>query len=76
MRIRKVPVVSLIIVLVIIHVASAVELRSYYVECDPDEFEYIIDHPLEERYIDCTFSYNDSIWQDVRIRLRGESSHC
>ncbi|MCF7811941.1 CotH kinase family protein [bacterium] len=74
MKIGKVAVATLIIVLVIIHAVSAVELRSYYVECDADEFEYILNHPLEERYIDCTFSYNDSAWQDVRIRLRGESS--
>ncbi len=53
---------------------SAVELRTYYISCDPEEFNYIISNPLEDHYIDCVFEYNTRTWRDVRIRIRGESS--
>ena len=52
----------------------SLELRSYYIECDPDEFAYIIAHPNENDYIDCSFEFNNNHWDNVRIRLRGESS--
>ncbi|MDP8240914.1 MAG: CotH kinase family protein [Candidatus Hatepunaea meridiana] len=63
-----------LLLLITITSATSLELHSYYVECDPDEFEYIIEHPGENLYIDCTFEYNDSTWRDARIRLRGEAS--
>ena len=50
------------------------ELRDYFVSSDQAEFDYIIANPFEDNYIDCAFEYNDSIWTDTRIRIRGESS--
>ncbi len=52
----------------------SLELRSYHIDCDADEFDYILSHPLENIYIDCTLEYNDRHWDNVRIRLRGETS--
>ena len=54
--------------------AGAIELRSYYISCNPDQFEYIISHPEENDYIDCSLEYNNHLWRNVRIRLRGETS--
>ena len=67
-------------ILLIIFLAGAVfplhaqELRSYYITCDQEDFDFIIANPFEDIYIDCTFEYNDSIWTGTRIRIRGESS--
>ena len=54
--------------------ASAQELREYYITCDPDSFEYIIENPEENIYIDCAFEYDGETWPDARIRLRGDAS--
>ena len=50
------------------------ELRSYYITCDSAEFAYLITHPEENEYIDCIFEYEGEVWEDTRIRLRGEDA--
>lgn len=50
---------------------SAQELRTYFITCDSAEFQHIITHPEENNYISCAFEYDGSIWNDVRIRLKG-----
>lgn len=54
--------------------ASAQELRTYNITCNPGEFAYILENPMEDIYIDCTLEYNDVVFTDARIRLRGETS--
>ncbi len=54
--------------------ALAQELRSYYIVCDSADFAYIVNHPEDRFYIDCSFEFDGVIWDDARIRLRGESS--
>ena len=54
--------------------SSGQELRSYYITCDSAEFAYLITHPEENEYIDCVFEYQGEVWEDTRIRLRGEEA--
>ncbi|MDP8241101.1 MAG: CotH kinase family protein [Candidatus Hatepunaea meridiana] len=70
----EVVIVALTLLLLISNPLQSLELRSYYIDCDPDEFTYIIDHPQETREIDCSFEYNHQVRHNVRFRLRGESS--
>ena len=53
---------------------AAQELRTYNIACDPNDFSFIIDNPWSDHYIDCSFEYNDQLWEGVQIRIRGESS--
>ncbi len=53
--------------------AHGLELRIYHVRCDADELQYIINRSWEDNYIDCSFEFNGDVWEDVRIRIRGES---
>ncbi|HHE47327.1 MAG TPA: hypothetical protein ENL08_06485, partial [Bacteroidetes bacterium] len=65
---------ALVILLTTFKPALSMELRSYHITCNPDEFEYINSHPDENIYIDCTFEFNGDEWNDARFRIRGESS--
>lgn len=66
--------VSLFLQFPMVESALSMELRSYYIDCDQDEFDYIIEDPWENRYIDCTLEYNRQVWRNAQIRIRGESS--
>jgi len=55
-------------------VADAVELRDYNITVDPADLDTVFANPHENIYIDCIFETNGIIWDDARIRLRGESS--
>ncbi len=50
------------------------ELRIYNVSCDPGEFQFLMENPDQNDYIDCSFEYEGENYDDARIRLRGESS--
>ena len=63
-----------VLLLVYFNDSNAQVLRSYHITCDPDSFQYIIDNPAEDIYIDCVFEYDNIVWDDARIRLRGNSS--
>lgn len=54
--------------------ADAVELRDYHITVDPADLEEMLSRPFEDIYIDCAFEYDGFIWDDARVRLRGESS--
>ena len=67
-------IVYLLLLLVLSIKANSQELRTYYITCDPDEFAYIVENPYEDIYIDCVFEYDGVIWDDAKLRIRGDSS--
>ncbi len=54
--------------------AEVPPLRSYYVACDPDSLDYILQHKYEDIYIACELVYEGHVWHNARLRLRGDSS--
>ncbi|RQV99670.1 hypothetical protein EH220_01110, partial [bacterium] len=67
-------VLSILFGLLLCSAVFAAELRDYYITVDPGDLEEILANPYEDIYIDCVFAYEGFIWEDARIRLRGESS--
>ena len=49
-------------------------LDEYFVTCNADSFNYIVDNPFEDHYILITFTYQNKTWTNVRLRIRGDSA--
>jgi len=75
---RKYPWISVLsLISILFHVPivhSEPELRQYYIACDPDSLDYILENFEEDIYIHCEFVYEGNVWHDAKIRLRGDSS--
>ena len=48
--------------------------KSIYINCDPKQYESIFKNFKENIYINVTISYNGKKWQNVKMRIRGDSS--
>lgn len=50
------------------------DIPRFYIQCDPDSFEYMYEHFLEDHYIPITLTFAGRTWTDVQMRIRGDSS--
>ena len=53
---------------------SVAEVPSYNISCDQNEFDNMISNWEDEIEISCTVERSDTLYQNVKIRLRGDSS--
>ncbi|MBN1971454.1 MAG: CotH kinase family protein [Candidatus Delongbacteria bacterium] len=49
-------------------------VKEFFIDCDPEEFEYIYEHYEEDIYIPVKLTYNGNTWNDTQMRIRGDSS--
>ena len=49
-------------------------LEEYFITCDADSFDYILNNPFEDHYIAIRFTHLNKTWTSVRLRIRGDSS--
>ena len=49
-------------------------VQEYYITCDPDDFAMIYDRYEEDILIPITFSHGSRTWNDVSMRIRGDTS--
>ncbi|MCD4683316.1 MAG: CotH kinase family protein [Bacteroidales bacterium] len=49
-------------------------IKEFYIECDPDDFEYIYENYNQNIYIPVTLTFNGNTWNDLMMRIRGDSS--
>jgi len=49
-------------------------VKEYFISCNPDDFEYINQHPYPDFYIPITFTYDGRTWENVSMRVRGDDS--
>ena len=50
------------------------QVKEYFIECDPADFEYIYGHFEEDIYIPISFTYDGVTWTDTEMRIRGDGS--
>ena len=55
-------------------VLANADVKEYFITCDPDSFEYIYEHYEEDNYIPITLTYDGTTWEDIRMRIRGDTS--
>lgn len=65
--------IILVLVFQVLNLSSQ-EVKEIFIECDPDEFEYIYENYSEDINIPVTITYNNTSWEDALMRLRGDSS--
>jgi parallel beta-helix repeat protein len=67
-----------ILVTAVLLLQSLISLNSkpkeYFIECNPDDFDYIYKHPYDDIYIPITFTYNGKTWDNVSLRIRGDDT--
>ncbi|MBN1340485.1 MAG: CotH kinase family protein [Bacteroidales bacterium] len=54
--------------------ATGQEIKRIYLECNAGDFENMYENYDEEIFIPVLITYEGTTWQDVRLRLRGDSS--
>jgi spore coat protein H len=53
---------------------QSTSIKSIYIECDQKEYQSINNKYKENTYIPVTVSYNGKKWENVKLRIRGDSS--
>ncbi len=67
-------VIFVIVYLVYTYDAEAQGIKEFYIECNPEDFDYIYENYLENIFIPVIITYNGTTWTDVELRIRGDSS--
>ncbi len=50
------------------------QVPQYTVECDPDQFQYMMDNYEEEIVIPCTVEHQGTVYENCTMRIRGDTS--
>ena len=50
------------------------EIKEYFITCAPDDFEMIYSNYGDDIYIPINIMYNNQIWNDAEMRIRGETT--
>lgn len=50
------------------------QIKNFYINCDPADFQFIYDNYEQDIYIPATFEYDGTVWSNVSIRIRGDGS--
>lgn len=50
------------------------QIKIFDIECDPGDFQFMYENYTEEIYIPVQITHDGITWQDVRLRIRGDSS--
>lgn len=66
--------IKLFLFLFVVANTYAEGVKEYYITCNQDDFDYIYQNFEEDNYIPVTFEYNNEVWTDVRMRIRGDDS--
>ncbi len=50
------------------------QVPQYGIECDPDQFQYMMDNYDEEIVIPCTVEHQGTVYENCTMRIRGDTS--
>ncbi|MFM1876317.1 MAG: hypothetical protein RL266_2054 [Bacteroidota bacterium] len=53
---------------------TTAQIKEFFINCDPADFQFIYDNYEQDIYIPATFEYDGTTWSNVSIRIRGDGS--
>ena len=53
---------------------TAQNIKEFFIECEPQDFEYLYANYQQDIYIPIVLIYNGITWSDVKMRIRGDTS--
>jgi parallel beta-helix repeat protein len=65
-----------ILISIIMMVSSVAfsNVKEYYINCNPQDFEDIYKNPYLDKYIPITLTYKGKTWDNLRMRIRGDDT--